>query len=712
MAYAWWPTWQESVLRDSTEGRDIIDCPVTSTSPVAEVRAPGQRHFSGAVPACILLCVLIFYWTPLVHRSTSIQGDTVDLYYPLQKYFSERLLTRHLPFWTPYLSSGYPILSSPYMAAWYPLNWPFYLLGATPFTMQLEIALHAALACLGMYFLLMRILGRRAAALFGSFAYGLSGYFTVYSAHVGAVAAAAWFPWLLLAYRRATEKEKLRSCALGAIAGAMMLLSGDPEVAAFGFVGLALFAAGDAVSHAVPWRRALALAIAILLGASSLAAIELVPAMVNGRYVRGLPAAALTSGDNVLHARPLLTLLLPDATGIISRKPQPMGAPGYFYAGVLLVPLAALGLIVSRRRTSIILVAVPAAWLMLGPGAGLYRLLAWVPWLGSGPPIFGWFLVSFALATAAAAGCDWMIGRGGRVGAMAVLAAGLLFADLWYWNSSANPLAYARKSYDSLFREPQALAMRVLAEPLLPLTRFESPYPLRGVGPLLNPLDMKFEVTYSYVLPESVYYSEYREAMRANPRLRDGLNVSRFLNLHTMQLEVNEGVLSRAYFPHAVREVASDRESLSALATLDPAKDSIVLAPHPPIEQDLAADAVITQFNEQSYRVHYTAQSPSLLKLSVPWYRGWHATIGRQPLPILRVDHALMGVVVPPGESDVEFSFLPYFFYAGAAFSALACLLLGLIAVGGPISRALDRMLFRDSGWKRKRRRLERRASI
>lgn len=685
---------------------------MTSTSPLAEVRAPGRRLFSAAAPACILLCVLVFYWTPLLSRSTSIQGDTVDLYYPLQKYFSERLATGRLPFWTPYLSSGYPILSSPFLAAWYPLNWPFYLFGTTPFTMQLEVALHAAIACLGMYFLLMSMLGRRGAAIFGSFAYGLSGYFTVYSAHVGAVAAAAWFPWLLLAYCRATEKEKLRSCAFGAMAGAMMLLSGEPQVAAFGFLGLALYAAGDAVSRMVPWRRASAIALATLLGASAVAAIELVPAVVNARYVRGLPAGALTAGNNVLQARPLLTLLLPDSTGILSKKPQPAGAPAYFYAGILLVPLAALGLTVSPHRMRTILVAVPAVWLMLGPGAGLYRLLAWVPWLESGPPIFGWFLVSFALAIAAAAGCGWMIDRGGRIGTLAILAAGLLFADLWYWNSSVNPLAYARKSYDSLFREPQALAMRALAEPLLPLTRFDSPFPLRGVGPLLNPLDMKFEVTYGYVLPESVYYSDYREAMRGNSRLRDGLNVSRFLNIHSMQLDVNEGVLSRAYFPHAVRDVANDRESLAALATLDPAAGSTVLWPHAPIEQDPAADAVITKFDEQSYRVHCSAQTPSLLKLSVPWYPGWHARIGTRALPVLRVDHALMGVVVPQGENDVEFAFRPYFFYAGAAFSVLACLLVGVIAKGGSISRVLDRMLFRDSGWKRKRRRVERRAFI
>ena len=53
--------------------------------------------------ALIALCAILFYWAPMTSPSASIQWDAADMHYPLQKYFSDRLLSGKLPFWTPYL---------------------------------------------------------------------------------------------------------------------------------------------------------------------------------------------------------------------------------------------------------------------------------------------------------------------------------------------------------------------------------------------------------------------------------------------------------------------------------------------------------------------------------------------------------------------------------------------------------------------------------
>jgi hypothetical protein len=197
-------------------------------------------------PIILFFCVVAFYWTPLTAQSASIQWDAADMHYPLQKYFADRALEGELPFWTPYLFGGFPLLANPEVAAWYVPHWPFYLAGVTPGAIQVELALHALLACAGTYLLLLKHTMRPAAAIIGAFAYGLSGFFAGHSSHVGMFSAAAWLPWILLAYRQAVDtRYPLRFAALGALAGGMMILAGYFQTAMYGFLGLGLYALSD-----------------------------------------------------------------------------------------------------------------------------------------------------------------------------------------------------------------------------------------------------------------------------------------------------------------------------------------------------------------------------------------------------------------------------------------------------------------------------------
>jgi hypothetical protein len=280
------------------------------------------------------------------------------------------------------------------------------------------------------------------------------------------------------------------------------------------------------------------------------------------------------------------------------------------------------------------------------------------------------------LAIAAAAGAEWLNERW-RASYVTALLVALTFGDLWYWNSFRNPLAYGRQSFDKLYGAVEMAAGASVAGPQLPLSRFESPGHLSGLGPMLHPLDLKFETTYGYLAAEPQAYSDYRNAMQRNPKLRNGLNVSRFLNFNTGSVDVNPGVLPRAYFPRTVRDVSTEQESRRALETLDPAAEAVVLGPHEEIRQDPMARSFITANGEQSCRVHYQAAAPSLLKLAVNWFPGWRAIAAGRSLPILRVDHTLMGVAAPPGEGDVDFYFRSNYFGIGAAISVftLVCLM-------------------------------------
>ena len=645
----------------------------------------------------IFACVALFYWVPLTSSSASIQWDAADMHYPLQKYFSDNLRAGVLPFWSPYLFSGYPILANTEMAAWYLPHWPFFLAGIAPRVLQLEIALHALIACLGVYFFLFQLGLRRSAGLLGSLAYGLSGFFAGHSSHVGLFCAAAWLPWLLAAYQRATGPRTIRYTALGALAGGMMILAGYFQTALYGFLALGLFALSGLWSNRQRWLRSVPIVIGIAAGAAAVAAIQVLPGLELTAHSIRAAADYSSSTEGTLHLRPLLTLFAPDSLGAISGNyTGPFDVTQYYlYAGLLLVPLAALGAAKTRMRWPALTILIPTLWYLAGPAGGFYRLAGIIPGLHKvRAPIQGWFIAALALAMLAGAGADWIFGRW-RVPALPFILIAFLFADVWYWNSFNNPLAYARGSFAELYGDREAYARQQVAETQAPLTRFDGPRAFPGLGPLDHPLDLRLETTYGYFALEPALGDEYAGAMSRNPKLRDGLNVSRFVNLRTGALDTNAAVLPRAYFPKTVSDLRGGEASRKALETLDPAAGSVVLEPHPPVRQDPAAVASIAACDGQSYRVRYRAASPSLLKLSESWFPGWRAFLGRDEIPVVRVDHALMGAVVPAGSAEIRFEFRSNYFRYGLAITVMALLILTGLAFRGD---ALQTLIRRHTG--------------
>jgi uncharacterized membrane protein YfhO len=58
--------------------------------------------------------------------------------------------------------------------------------------------------------------------------------------------------------------------------------------------------------------------------------------------------------------------------------------------------------------------------------------------------------------------------------------------------------------------------------------------------------------------------------------------------------------------------------------------------------------------------------------VAIPFYPGWHARLNGNELPVLAVDGAFTGVVVPSGQGEVRLSYASKWLGAGAALSGLA----------------------------------------
>lgn len=593
--------------------------------------------------------LLLFYWTPLLSPDATIQWNAVDLHYPAQQYFSQQMKAGHLPHWANYVLAGFPMLSDPQTGGFYPLNWPFFLLGVTPLAIQMEIAFHALIAICGAFLLLRRLTAQGPAALAGAFSYGLGGYFAAHSSHVGMMQSAALLPWLLYCYDRAATGNRISWLARAAAVAGGCFLTGSLSSGIVALLALLLFAI---------WRRLHLADMAIVsVAALALAAVVWLPAITFWNYTRP---------DNFfqpLTAGALTTLLWPNALGIFSGVYQGKGdlTQTYLYSGLLLLPLAGFALRnKGLRLPAALLVGVPLIFSLVHSADHFFAAA-----LGLS------ILATYGIIEAQ---IHW------RQQWLGLLLVALFALDLCAWNSWYNPLAYARTSYKALSGDGEE-ALRKLGATLPNGYRVEIPPRFALFGSMNSPLLTRVESSGGFNPLTLATWRDYRQAALRNERLIDGLSAALVVSPRDEKILGNEGVLRRAYFAPNVVGVASLDESRLRLPSLDPARDALVQSPFPGVKQDHEARVLAITVTEQGVRVKYAAASPSLLKVTNAYYPGWQASVTGQPIEVLRVDHALLGAVVPAGEHEVVFAFETKHFAAGAAasgFAALALLLLSL----------------------------------
>ncbi len=103
--------------------------------------------------------------------------------------------------------------------------------------------------------------------------------------------------------------------------------------------------------------------------------------------------------------------------------------------------------------------------------------------------------------------------------------------------------------------------------------------------------------------------------------------------------------------------------------------------------------AVLASWAPGAMRVTLSGRSDSTtyLLVSENWYPDWHADIDGKPAPLLRADHTLMSVALPPGAREVRFHFASATYVRGRVVTFVA-LLLAAVLCGAPV-------------WQRRRRR-------
>jgi hypothetical protein len=139
----------------------------------------------------------------------------------------------------------------------------------------------------------------------------------------------------------------------------------------------------------------------------------------------------------------------------------------------------------------------------------------------------------------------------------------------------------------------------------------------------------------------------------------------------------NSRALPRAFVPRQVQTVPDRKTCLQQLAALgfNPRETAYVEQPLSLPEGSLGTAQIL---NETPNRITLQPdmESTGLLVLADRWDPGWQARLDGKAVPILRVNHALRGVVVPAGKATLEFLYRPAsmllgFKLAGVGFVAL-----------------------------------------
>jgi hypothetical protein len=146
----------------------------------------------------------------------------------------------------------------------------------------------------------------------------------------------------------------------------------------------------------------------------------------------------------------------------------------------------------------------------------------------------------------------------------------------------------------------------------------------------------------------------------------------------------NTFALPRVFIPRRVETVPDSGPRLARLGAADFNPREVAYV-ETPLTFAAPSEGTAGIEGESPSRVRISVQmkTPGLVLLADQWDPGWKAAFNGQPVPILRVDHALRGVALPAGEGVLEFRYASRTVLVGFVLAGLAAfVIVGGLAMG------------------------------
>ena len=335
--------------------------------------------------AAVLVLPFLLYWKlfhPNPDERQIFRGDFLNQHYVWKSYALSRMKALELPLWNPHILGGEAFHANPQVGIFYPPTYlllPFHSDGRVSYVgLEAYQLLHQGFAGVGMLLFLRSLGVGTMGALAAAAVFMFTGWFTT-PGHQAIVLTASYVPWVLLAVKRLFESATPWRSVVLAIALAMMILAGHPQVAYYGIL--------------------LACAFSLFEGGFRASLKRFLPALILGvgvAFVQLLPTYDLASESSRVDlgyeystsfgfSPYFLSAVLAPARQVSAPRPGP-AAPLHVYVGIGTLLFAFVGVAFSKERARIFFAAAALVALLLsfGKDSPIYDFFyASLPGLGS-----------------------------------------------------------------------------------------------------------------------------------------------------------------------------------------------------------------------------------------------------------------------------------------------------------------------------------------
>ena len=396
---------------------------------------PRRRAFDLKEWHCLAILALLaaLFFRDILLGTAYFWEDFLYQNYPFRSFAATSMAAGQLPLWNPYIFGGMPFLADIQTAVFYLPSTALALAvhhGALHhYWLELMIVLHYPLAGWGMFYLARSFGLQRVPSLFSGLAFMLSGFMIAHAIHQQIVTLAAWYPVVLLLFRRVLQERRWLWVFVGAVALGHSTLAGFPQLSLYLYSLLGMFFLFELLST-YPGKKivsgdALAMtgrAAAFVLLSLAVAGLQLLPTLELSPLSQRAEITYAKSTEGSLHWGQILTFFFPKYFGTAQAERSAYWGPGEYwhywetcvYVGIPTLLLAFLTLPLVRRQKYILFFWVLLALSLLYALGGNFPLqkifFDYVPGFSLfRNPARASVLISLAFALLAGWGCDRLL---------------------------------------------------------------------------------------------------------------------------------------------------------------------------------------------------------------------------------------------------------------------------------------------------------------